>query len=152
MCPHPIRKDIPSLLELENPNIASYPIESVIAEKLEAIIVLSLLTSRMKDFYDVYIISRTFTLRFKDLYAAISQTCALRKTTMPTETPIVFTEQVYQDTVKQKQWKAFVGKLRNEHSELEFDQVISRISEFTSVLWNRGSANPHIWNPDTGWQ
>ena len=152
MCPHPIRKDIPSLLELENPNIASYPIESVIAEKLEAIIVLSLLTSRMKDFYDVYIISRTFTLRFKDVYAAISQTFARRKTTMPSETPIVFTEQVYQDTVTQKQWKAFVGKLRNEHSELEFAQVISRISEFTSVLWNRGSANPHTWNPDTGWQ
>ena len=51
-----IQKNIPSLLDLEEARIGSYPIETVIAEKLEALVALSLLTSRMKDFYD-YILS-----------------------------------------------------------------------------------------------
>ncbi|MBI9106867.1 MAG: nucleotidyl transferase AbiEii/AbiGii toxin family protein [Spirochaetales bacterium] len=60
--PGPVSKSIPSLLEIETADIESYPIETVIAEKLEASVALSLLTSRMKDFYDLYIIIRTFRL------------------------------------------------------------------------------------------
>ena len=150
--PRPIGTTIPSLLEMDGPNIESYPIETVIAEKLEAIVALSLLTSRMKDFYDLYIISRTFTLGFEDVSEAVRQTFARRKTAFPTETPVVFTEQVSQDSVKQTQWKAFVGKLRNEHSRLELSEVIDRISEFTSALWNPNSDHPQVWDPNSGWK
>ena len=58
--PGPLPKEIPPLLPMDAPQIESYPIETVIAEKLEAAVYLSLLTSRMKDFYDLYIITRIF--------------------------------------------------------------------------------------------
>ncbi len=137
---------------MDGPNIESYPIETVIAEKLEAIIALSLLTSRMKDFYDLYMISRSFTLGFEDVSEAVRQTFARRKTALPTETPVVFTEQVSQDYVKQTQWKAFVRKLRNEHSRLELSEVIERISEFSNALWVPDPDHPHVWDPKSGWQ
>ncbi len=150
--PNPIRKKVPPLLEMEGPNIESYPIETVIAEKLEAIIALSLLTSRMKDFYDLHIISKTFTLGYEDVSKAVRQTFARRKTALPTETPVVFTEKVTQDPTKQTQWKAFVRKLRNPHSSLELSEVVDQISEFTNVLWNPGSDHPQVWDPGSGWK
>ena len=150
--PGSIVTTIPPLLEMDGPNIESYPVETIIAEKLEAIVALSLLTSRMKDFYDLYIISRTFTLGYEDVLKAVRQTFARRKTALPTETPVVFTEQVSRDSVKQTQWKAFVRKLRNEHSRLELSEVIDRISEFTKALWRPEPDHPHVWDPDSGWQ
>jgi predicted nucleotidyltransferase component of viral defense system len=150
--PDPIRKKVPPLLEMDEPEIESYPIETIIAEKLEAIIALSLLTSRMKDFYDLYIISKTFTLGYEDVSKAVRQTFARRKTALPNETPAVFTEQVSLDSVKQTQWKAFVRKLRNAHSSLELWEVIDRISEFTNVLWNPDPEPPHVWDPSSGWK
>ena len=150
--PRPIGTTIPSLLEMDGPNIESYPIETVIAEKLEAIVALSLLTSRMKDFYDLYIISRTFTLGYEDVSKAVRQTFARRKTALPTETPVVFTKQVSQDFVKQTQWKAFVRKLRSEHSSLELTEVIDRISKFTDAMWSSDPKHPHVWDPNSGWK
>lgn len=55
--PAPISRNFPSLLGFNSPNIVFYPIKTVIAKKLETIIALSLLTSRMKDFYNLYVIS-----------------------------------------------------------------------------------------------
>lgn len=150
--PNPIRKKVPPLLEMDGPEIESYPIETVIAEKLEAIIALSLLTSRMKDFYDLYIISRTFTLGFEDVSKAVRQTFARRKTALPTDTPAVFTEHFSLDSAKQMQWKAFVRKLRNAHSSIELPDVVDRISEFTNVLWNSDQEHPQAWDPRSGWK
>ncbi len=137
---------------MEEPSIESYPIETVIAEKLEALVALSLLTSRMKDFYDLFIILRTFTLEFTDIATAIKQTFNRRKTDIPAKMPVVFTEKVYKDPVKQKQWKAFVGKLSNEYSALELSEVVARVSQFCDVFWSNGTRQPILWNPDTGWE
>jgi len=137
-----IQKDIPSILDLEEPSINSYPIETVIAEKLEAIVALSLLTSRMNDFYDLYIILRTFTLGFTDIETAIRETFNQRKTAIPVKMPVVFTDKIYQDPVKQKQWKAFAGKLRNEYSALKLSEVVARISQFCDLFWSNGTRQP----------
>ncbi len=75
---------------MDAPHIEANPIETVIAEKLEAAVTLSLLTSRMKDFYDLYIISRSFSLNYKELLKAIQLTFTRRRTTFPTEMPVVF--------------------------------------------------------------
>lgn len=149
--PGPVSKDVPPLLPMDAPNVESYPIETVIAEKLEAAVHHSLLTSRMKDFYDLYIITKAFSLNFRDLQNAIQQTFHRRNTTLPIEIPIVFSEQVYQDETKQKQWKAFTRKLRNEHSNLSLEEVIKQISRFSAPFWSQNDPKPQTWNPDTGW-
>jgi predicted nucleotidyltransferase component of viral defense system len=150
--PGPVSKDVPPLLPMDAPNIESYPIETVIAEKLEAVVHHSLLTSRMKDFYDLYIITRAFSLNFHDLQNAIKHTFHRRNTVLATEMPIVFSDQVYRDETKQTQWKAFTRKLRNEHSGLSLEEVIKQISRFSAPFWSQPNIEPVNWNPDVGWQ
>jgi hypothetical protein len=106
----------------------------------------------MKDFYDVYIIIRTFELNFVEVATAIQQTFERRKTDIPIEMPVVFTEKVYQDSTKQKRWKAFVGKLRNENSALDLSEVIEVISQFSSVFWHNSREKPILWIPAEGWR
>ena len=89
---------------------------------------------------------------FTDIATAIKQTFNRRKTDIPAGMPVVFTEKVYQDPVKQKQWKAFVGKLRNENSAIELSEVIVRVSQFCGVFWSNGTRQPLLWNPHTGWE
>jgi predicted nucleotidyltransferase component of viral defense system len=149
--PNPILKSIPSLLEIESASVLSYPIETIIAEKLEASVSLSLLTSRMKDFYDIYLIIRSFELRYIEVSAAIQLTFERRRTDIPTKIPAVYTEKLYQDSRKQKQWKAFIGKLRNENSALELSEVIEKISQFSTVFWDNGCEKPLVWIPTEGW-
>jgi len=149
--PGPVTKKIPSLLPMDAPYIESYPIETVIAEKLEAAVYLSLMTSRMKDFYDLYIITRAFSLNFRDLQNAIQQTFQRRNTQLPTEMPLVFSEQIYQNDTKQTQWKAFTKKLRNEHSNLPLEEVINQISRFSAPFWLQIDPKPVIWTPDSAW-
>lgn len=149
--PNPILRNIPSILKLHSPNIVSYPIETVIAEKLEAIIVLSLLTSRMKDFYDLYVISSSSNLDYSTVKTAIENTFNRRITPIPNEMPEDLSEQVYEDVTKKQQWKAFVGKLRNEHTDMQFSTVIKRIQDFTRVFWINNKDKPSTWEPEKGW-
>jgi len=149
--PAPISRNFPSLLGFNSPNIISYPIETVIAEKLEAIIARSLLTSRMKDFYDLYIISYSSYLDYSSVKTAIENTFKRRGTPIPNEVPVVLSEQVYEDVTKKQQWKAFVSKLRNEHSNLQYSTVIKRIQDLTKVFWIDNTNTPNTWKPEKGW-
>ena len=149
--PGPVYTTIPTILDLQSSIVPSYPIETVIAEKLQAIIALSLLTSRMKDFYDLYIISMVFTLDYKTVKNAIRRTFKRRSTPIPKEAPVVFSEKVYNDDTKMRQWKAFVSKLRNEHSDLRFPDVIKRLQAFTEVFFGDDSTKLSSWTPEKGW-
>ncbi len=150
--PEPVVKKIPSLLGLDLPEILLYPIETVISEKLEAIVSLGLLTSRMKDFYDIYIITNSMILDYLSLKTAIEQTFSRRATALPLKMPEVFSENIYNDETKKKQWKAFVGKLRNIHTNLEFPTVITHIHNFTAIFWNDSNYEPDKWYPEKGWK
>ena len=67
------RQRIESILDLPDAEITAYPIETIIAEKLEAIVSKSILTSRMKDFYDLYIIISEFELDYFTVHSAVSK-------------------------------------------------------------------------------
>ena len=142
---------IPSLLRLNSPYISTYPIETVISEKLEAIITLGHLTSRMKDFYDLYVITSLSELDYLSLKTAIEKTFSRRRTAVPAEIPEVLSQKVYEDATKKLQWKAFVGKLRNQHTDLPFSTVIKRIQNFTGVFWINNTNAPNTWKPGKGW-
>ncbi|MDC7221663.1 MAG: nucleotidyl transferase AbiEii/AbiGii toxin family protein [Spirochaetales bacterium] len=145
-------RQIPSLLEFENACVESYPIETVIAEKIEASVTISLLTSRMKDFYDIYVITQSMSLKYALLSSAIKRTFDRRNTLIPTSMPVVFTEKILHDPIKQKQWAAFVKKLRNENSNLDLSKVIHEISRFSEVFWKDHTTEPVIWTPGSGWK
>lgn len=100
--PEPISMEYPSLLDMERPLIKAYSRESVIAEKFEAMIALAEVNSRMKDFYDVYALSRMFDFEGLVLYEAIYQTLQRRGTPL-SATPTVFSNEFMQLKDKQTQ-------------------------------------------------
>lgn len=117
----------PVLLDQAVPEIQTYSRESVIAEKFEAIVSLNVLTSRMKDFYDLNFLARQFSYNRATLAKAIGTTFDHRNTSL-SDRFIVFSQEFSQDKDKSRQWQAFLN--RNELKVEGFQFVMSRIREF----------------------
>jgi predicted nucleotidyltransferase component of viral defense system len=100
--------DYPVMLDLPAPRLRAYARETVIAEKFQAMVALGRANSRMKDFYDIWVLSRSFTFDDDRLAQAIAATFARRKTTIPTELPDALTPAFAADEQKQRQWRAFI--------------------------------------------
>ena len=109
--PEPETVEYPTLLDFPRPKLRAYPVHTVIAEKFHAMVVLGEDNSRMKDFYDLWAISRRFGVEPSVLATAIAATFARRKTELPKGTPIALGARFAGSAVKQRQWEAFV--LRN---------------------------------------
>lgn len=99
----------PTLLDLPAPTLRAYARETVIAEKFQAMVALGRANTRMKDFYDIWVLCRTFEFADDRLARAIAATFARRTTPVPLEKPDALTDAFAEDPVKQKQWRAFVA-------------------------------------------
>jgi len=100
----------PTLLDFPEPELRAYPPETVVAEKLEALVSLGIRNSRMKDFFDLWVMAKTFAFDGLVLTAAIGATFARRKTEIPAEAPIAFTPEFANNADKQRQWRAFLKR------------------------------------------
>jgi hypothetical protein len=108
-----------------------YTRESAIAEKFEAMIKLGALNSRMKDFYDIWLLSRQFKFSGTSLLEAVKKTFSRRNTVVP-ETIDAFDEEFANK--KQTQWNAFRKKLKQEHIPESFLEVINGLKDFLEPL------------------
>lgn len=108
--PKPSQVNYPTLLDFPAPHLQGYTFESVVAEKFEAMIKLGTLNSRMKDFYDVWLMTRQFNFEGKQLAAAIKATFEHRKTAFPTVKPFFATGIYTEESVQATMWKAFLRK------------------------------------------
>jgi len=125
--PVPERSVYPVLLDLPQPELLCYSRESAVAEKFQAMVVLGDLNSRMKDFFDIWLLCRQFEFDLERLTSAIDATFQRRATTLP-EKPI-FSERFGRD--KQPQWQAFVDRLGDGvPTEAEFGNVLQVLEEF----------------------
>jgi predicted nucleotidyltransferase component of viral defense system len=96
------------LLDQPAPRLRAYPYETVIAEKFQAMVNLGRANSRMKDFYDIWILARSQEFDGDKLARAIAATFARRKTVIPSERPDALTPAFAEDQTKQRQWAAFL--------------------------------------------
>ncbi|MEX2218061.1 MAG: nucleotidyl transferase AbiEii/AbiGii toxin family protein [Phycisphaerales bacterium] len=80
--------DYPTLLGHPAPRLRAYPRETVIAEKLEALVTLGIANTRMKDFFDLWTIARSFPFDARTLARAIRATFERRRTTIPSGMPL----------------------------------------------------------------
>ena len=126
--PKPKLVTYPVLLELPQPKLRGYPPETVIAEKLQAMIFLGMSNSRMKDFYDLWILAQTQAGYKTTLAEAIRKTFARRGTELPLELPIVFTEEFA--NTKQKMWLAFRDKANLLESPADINEIVTRLREW----------------------
>ena len=137
ICPEASEIQFPSILALPTARLKAYPPETVIAEKVEAMITLGMANSRMKDFFDVYKLSREFEFDGKVLMEAIGSTFARRKTEIPDQMPLAFTEEFSKDSNKNIQWKAFLRKndLEAKLPNSDLHYVIQHIHNFITTVF-----------------
>lgn len=110
--PEPERITFPTLLDGPAPTLLAYPPYTAIAEKFQAMVVLDMANSRMKDFYDICVLFRSFTLDAAIVAKAIQRTFARRDMALPEKIPMALTTDFSEDPLKQVQWNAFVKKSR----------------------------------------
>lgn len=125
--PGPQHTEMPAILDFPPAIINAYSLESAIAEKFEAMIKFDMLNSRMKDFYDIWLLSRQFDFQKLELQKAIDLTLQNRKTELP-EVIIAFTDNFVQ--AKATQWKAFRRKINADTVPADFEEVISQVKQF----------------------
>lgn len=132
--PHAMEQKIQTQLpDFEAPVIFTYSLESTIAEKSDAILQRFELTSRMKDFYDIYYLARTFDFDGAKLQAAIFQTLQSRGTPYDRDSfkrVIALAE----DADMRKRWKYFLKNIKN--ASLELSVVITEIQNFLEPVFD----------------
>lgn len=110
--------DLPVLLDQPPPRLRAYAQETVIAEKFQAMVSLGRANSRMKDLYDVWMLSRAYRFDDDRLARAIAATFARRETSVPTELPDALSPAFADDPAKREQWAAFVRELGHDPGPL----------------------------------
>lgn len=130
--PKPKAIDYPTILDFPKPLLKGYPAESVVSEKFEAMVKLGLLNSRMKDFYDLWLMTGRFDFDGPKLTEALQRTFSHRKTELP-EKPPVFAEEIYDETSdRQTLWKAFLGKNQIVHAPEKLKDTAMVIEKFVA--------------------
>lgn len=132
--PAPIALQFPTILNFPTPIISTYPRETVIAEKFQAIVMLGMANSRMKDFYDLWFLATNFEYEGKILVSALQTTFARRKTSIPASVPLALTTEFTEDRRKLTQWQAFLKKAKLDTQGQSFDKIVDLIGSFLMPL------------------
>jgi predicted nucleotidyltransferase component of viral defense system len=140
--------DYPALLEAPAPRLRAYPVETVVAEKFEALVTLGVANSRLKDFYDLWVISRTFQLRRSALVEAIQRTFERRRTILPSVVPVGLTDEFAEAWAAQ--WRAFLGRDRMAAAPDAFAVTVADLRLFLMPLLE-GSEEERIWPSSGPW-
>ncbi|MDP1779092.1 MAG: nucleotidyl transferase AbiEii/AbiGii toxin family protein, partial [Anaerolineales bacterium] len=147
--------DYPNILpDLKQVRMKGYPKESVVAEKFHAMVRHAELNSRMKDYYDLWLISEAFDFDGQSLQKAIETTFKKRDTELPIERPIALTVEF--TSVNQVRWSNFLKKMNLETNESnDFVNISEKIWIFLQhplqASINKTKSNHH-WAPRKGWK
>jgi hypothetical protein len=144
----------PTLLDFEAPRIRMYPMEFVIAEKLEAMVSLGIRNSRMKDFFDLWFLSQQFTFSGTALAEAISHTFTRRKTALPQGVPVALGSEFAERVKDIRLWETFLRRSGFEVGSYEFGIILDGLNGFVMPVISAVSrAEPFdfVWPPGGPW-
>lgn len=151
--PEPRELAFGPLLGFSAPVMRTYPPETVIAEKLEAMLVLGLSNSRMKDYFDIWTLCRTMPFDGAMLASAVGETIRHRQTIVPDDTPVGLSDSFGADTMKQAQWTAFLRKMGGTDTP-DLPTVVQRLHNFLMPLIDAVRTSqraPERWPPGGPW-
>jgi predicted nucleotidyltransferase component of viral defense system len=152
--PAAVEVDYPTLLAMPAPHLRAYPRETVVSEKLEAMTNLGMANSRMKDFYDVWVLSREFEFQGESLRRAVSATFGRRATELPTGAPVALTAAFSTDAAKKTQWSAFLKRSELQDKAGELDAVVAALAVFLLPALTAATAGkewPAAWPKGGPW-
>ena len=147
--PAPVEIDYPTLLDAPAPHLRAYPVETVVAEKFEALVMLGIANSRLKDFYDLWLIAQTFEFRRSALVEAVQRTFDRRGTALPLDPPVGLTDEFAATSATQ--WRAFLGRERMAAAPDAFAAVIADLRGFLMPLVVRAPDEEQVWPPGGPW-
>lgn len=128
--PDPVKIEFPLLLGGDPIRLTAYPVEAAIAEKFHAMVVRDLRNSRMKDFYDIWMLSRNCSFMRGRLRNAIQATFDRRGTLVPAQVPTAFTEDFFADPGHVQQWRAFTNRINEPNLADSFSIVVHDVAAF----------------------
>ena len=123
----------PVLVGMAAPKLRMYPVETVIAEKLEAAVKLGMVNSRMKDFYDLLVIFRRFPYDEATLARAIVETFAHRGTPLPRTVPPGLSDDFGDDPAANRLWRGFLTRMQLANESTDFAAVVRTVRD---RLWS----------------
>ena len=153
--PIPEEKEYRTILGDPPPQILAYPPESVIAEKLHAMVVLGERNSRYKDFYDIYAMAGAFRFERNTLVQAVRATFERRVTPVQAALPSALTAPFYSNEFRTSQWRAYVSRNQLPDAPADFAQVGDRLSAFLQPIWadlSSEGAQRGDWVPRGPWR
>ncbi len=154
LVPAAIFVEYPTILDMPAPKLCAYSWETLIAEKFQAMVFLGSINSRMKDFFDVWLLTYEATIDGSILQQAIRMTFQNRSTQLPDGFSLQFSQSFAED--KQRQWQAFMRREKMESGEVNnFAQVIQRLNEFLLPVVDAMQKHVEfddVWIPEKGWE
>ena len=148
-----VEAELPTLLGFPAPRLKAYRPETVVAEKFEAMVKLGIANTRMKDFLDLYVMSRTMTFDRGTLANAMQSTFERRRTPFPEGIPTALTEAFTTDPAKQAQWRGFAKRSGGDVADLELADIVAALREFLLPIMRTldTSSSYQTWAPGEGW-
>lgn len=141
----------PTLLDQPAPRLRAYRMETAIAEKLHAMAIHGMQNTRMKDYFDIYYLSRHFNFAREPLSLAIGATFRRRGSSPLAELPLGLTGTFASDSLKLKQWNAFVKRMVNESTGLSLPEVVEAIAGFIAPILDLNSSVTN-WDAPGPWR
>jgi len=150
--PPAIWSGYPTILGQAMPHIRVYPREVVVAEKAHAIVVLGLSNTRVKDFYDIWMIARSCTFDAQILVETVSQTFERRQTKLPlSDIPSGLTRRFAENVARVAQWKRLRQQVEASFAPASLEDLVDDVSLFLNPLL-LGELTNETWTPASGWK
>lgn len=155
--PEPGWVDYPTLLDEPMPRILAYHPATAVAEKVQAMVDIGLSNSRLKDYYDVWMLCSTLQFTGQDLADAFAATFAKRETALPDRTPLELTDEFTGQPSTARMWVSYRQNLAKAgiHAPEDLTEVAARIAEFVTPALGAAAAEvpfERVWSPDDGWR
>ena len=154
--PAPEEIDYPTLLAgLPAPRLRAYSRYSVVAEKFQAMVMLGIANTRMKDFFDIWTLARSFDYDGGILCQAMKMTFERRETEIPSTAPLALTPEFYEDRAKQSQWDAFLRRSQLAAQSTTLSEVAAVLRDFLlppTLAVVEGKSFDVRWISTAGWQ
>jgi len=153
--PEPRSCSYPALLDSPAPKLLAYPREAVVAEKLEAMVVLGDRNSRIKDFFDLHHLAGRFEFDRATLREAVRRTFDRRHTPIPAEDPIGLTPEFWGNPTRPAQVRAFARRSRIDAPERPASEFVHLLHAFLAPVLEdlrKGAERGGTWRPGGPWR
>jgi Nucleotidyl transferase AbiEii toxin, Type IV TA system len=152
--PNPQVREFPVVLDMPAPKLRAYGPETVIAEKLHALVQLGMLNTRLKDYFDLWYLATHHEFDAQVLSAAIVATFSRRHSELPTDVPLGLDDAFANDAAKQTQWTAFVNRTAPKITAPDLPAAVATIRGFLQPVLDQLHAEQSLlasWKPRVGW-